>query len=94
MIFKPMGIYVDEPEHYPTMNAADFSDRNYTGRHIARQRDGKPVFIMQSKHTTPLMWKVVYGFSTVFFRSFADAVEFCNSRGMELMLEQDKEEEA
>ena len=47
-----------------------------------------PVVIMRSKETDPLRWKVVYGFSRVFFRSLAEAVEFCNSRGFRLVKEQ------
>ena len=43
---------------------------------------------MRSKETDPLRWKVVYGFSRVFFRSLAEAVEFCNSRGFRLVKEQ------
>ena len=46
------------------------------------------MIIMESKRTDPLRWKVVYGFSQVFFRSFAEAVEFCNSRGFQLVKDQ------
>ena len=70
------------------MRPEDFSSSGYGG--IRQQADGgkDPVVIMRSKETDPLRWKVVYGFSRVFFRSLADAVEFCNSRGFRLVKEQ------
>ena len=48
-------------------------------------RESNPVIILHSKHTAPLMWKVVCGFSQMYFRSFSEAVEFCNSRGFQLV---------
>lgn len=70
------------------MRPEDFSSNGYGG--IRQQADGgkDPVVIMRSKETDPLRWKVVYGFSRVFFRSLAEAVEFCNSRGFRLVKEQ------
>ena len=70
------------------MRPEDFSSSGYGG--IRQQADGgkDPVVIMRSKETDPLRWKVVYGFSRVFFRSLAEAVEFCNSRGFRLVKEQ------
>lgn len=70
------------------MRPDDFSSSQYGG--IRQRADGgkDPVVIMRSKETDPLRWKVVYGFSRVFFRSLAEAVEFCNSRGFQLVKEQ------
>ena len=70
------------------MRPDDFSSSRYDG--IRQKSDGgeDPVVIMRSKETDPLRWKVVYGFSRVFFRSLAEAVEFCNSRGFRLVKEQ------
>ena len=51
----------------------------------AGMRESNPVIILHSKHTAPLMWKVVCGFSQMYFRSFSEAVEFCNSRGFQLV---------
>lgn len=70
------------------MRPDDFSSSRYGG--IQQKSDGgeDPVVIMRSKETDPLRWKVVYGFSRVFFRSLAEAVEFCNSRGFRLVKEQ------
>lgn len=70
------------------MRPDDFSSSRYGG--IRQKSDGgeDPVVIMRSKETDPLRWKVVYGFSRVFFRSLAEAVEFCNSRGFQLVKEQ------
>ena len=47
-----------------------------------------PVVIQRSNETAPLRWKVVFGYSQVFFRTLAEAVKFCNSRGFQLLTEQ------
>ena len=84
----PMGIDPDYGTFPLGMRAENYSDRIYDG--VQLRSDGKknPVVILHCKRNDPLRWKVVYGFSQVFFRSFADAVKFCNSRGFQLVKEQ------
>ena len=89
MKFRPVGMYSEDKKTSGTyMRAADFSNDLYDGVELRRTAKGLPVIIMHCKRDDPMRWKVVYGFSTVFFNTFADAVEFCNSRGMEIMKEQ------
>ena len=83
----PIGVSPDVDARR-LMRAEDFSDRRYDGIELRTDRQKNPVVIMHSKETDPLRWKVVYGFSQVFFRSFAEAVEFCNSRGFQLVKDQ------
>lgn len=84
----PVGIARDGSTIPLRMRAEDYGDRMYDG--VQLRSDGKknPVVILHCKRNDPLRWKVVYGFSQVFFRSFADAVKFCNSRGFQLVKEQ------
>ena len=84
----PIGIYSDAGKQPPRMRASEFSTDRFEGVELRAARKHDPVVIMKSRQNDPLNWKVVYGFSTVFIRSFADAVEFCNSRGFRLMKEQ------
>ena len=84
----PIGVYTEDGEHPMTMRASDYSDKLYDGVQLRRTEKGDPVIIMHCRRDDPMRWKVVYGFSTIFFRSFAEAVEFCNSRGMEIIREQ------
>lgn len=88
MKFKPVGIFSEQKNASRMMNASDFSNDRYEGVQLRSTDKGIPVIIMQSRQTAPLMWKVTYGFSQVFFRTFAEAVDFCNSRGMAIMKEQ------
>jgi hypothetical protein len=87
MRLVPIGIS-RESDGISYLRPEDFSNGRYDG--VQLRSDGKknPVVIMHSKQTDPLRWKVVYGFSQVFFRSFAEAVEFCNSRGFQLVKDQ------
>ena len=81
----PIGIYDEDGDALCLMKASDFSDRNYEGIQLRKTKEGMPVIISQSRKTAPLMWKVSYGFSQIFFRTFDEAIEFCSSRGMDMV---------
>lgn len=85
MKLKAIGIYEDDKDSLRFMNASDFSDKNYEGIQLRQFRKGMPVIISKSRKTTPLEWKVSYGFSQIFFRTFDEAIEFCDSKGMEIV---------
>ena len=91
MKFRPIGIISEKGKLPYGMKPSDFSDRLYDGLQLRKTGNVLPVVIMKCKRNDPLPWKVVYGFSSVFFRDFASAVAFCNSRGMEIMKEQVEE---
>lgn len=88
MKYHPNDIIDDADIPKPCVRASDYGDKLYDGVQLRKTEKGDPVIIMHCKRDDPLRWKVIYGFSTVFFRSFAEAVEFCNSRGMEIIKEQ------
>lgn len=88
MKFKPFGIYSEDATIHGLINADDLSDKNYEGVETGSTAKEFPVVILHSKESKPLPWKVVYGFSQVYFRSFAEAMDFCNSRGMEIVKKQ------
>jgi len=85
---KALGISRRDSNVAAFMKPSDYSDKNYDCVELRSAKNNLPVLIMQSKKTSPLMWKVCFGFSQVYFRSFAEAVDFCNSRGMKIMKEQ------
>lgn len=87
MKLTPIGI-CEDADNKPRMKASDFSTPLYDAVELRADRKENPVIIMHCKRTDPLRWKVIYGFSQVFFRTFAEAVEFCNTRGFRLMKEQ------
>lgn len=70
------------------LKAENYSSRTYDGIQLREDRRKMPVLIMRSREANPFGWKVVYGFSQVFFRSFSEAVDFCNSRGFRLVKKQ------
>ena len=88
MKLRPIGIYTKDNKPRVTMRASDYSDKLYDGVQLRKAQNGDPVIIMHCKRDDPMRWKVVYGFSTIFFKDFASAVDFCNSRGMEIIKEQ------
>ena len=88
MKLRPIGIYTEDSKPRVTMKASDYSDKLYDGVQLRQTKNGDPVIIMHCKRDDPLRWKVIYGFSTIFFKDFASAVDFCNSLGMEIIKEQ------
>lgn len=87
MKFKPIGI-ARGADRKPFPKVSDFGTDAYDAVELRTDRKENPVIIMHSKRTAPLTWKVVYGFSEIFFRSFAEAVAFCNTHGFEMVKEQ------
>ena len=85
MKLVPIGIYDEDGNALCVMKASDYSDRNYEGVQLRKTKKGTPVIISRSKKTSPMEWKVSYGFSQIFFRTFDEAIEFCGSRGMDLV---------
>lgn len=87
MKFRPIGIYTPGNQAPVNMRASDYSNDQYDGVSCGRDRKSRPVVIMYSKKEAPLRWMVVYGFSTVFFETFKDAIDFCRSRDVEILTE-------
>ena len=88
MKLKPIGIVPENNKKSFDMKASDFGNKYYDGIQVRQTESGIPVIIMRCKRDEPMRWKVCYGYSQVFFKSFEDAAEFCNSRGMKIMKEQ------
>lgn len=85
MKIKPIGIVPETATPFSAMSPSDFSDKNYTGVQLRADANESPVIIMKSRKPAPLNWKVVYGFTQVYFETFKDAVSFCESRNLRLM---------
>jgi len=81
MNFIPIGI-IPNADAMPVLKASDFSDKNYDGVQLRKGQKDSIVLIMHSRKTSPMEWKVVYGFSQVFFHSFEEAVAYCERCGM------------
>ena len=62
----------------PEKNVKDYSHGKYECQQLMRTRKGLPVAVFH--HTELDVWKVQYGFSTVFFGTYDDAIQFCKKR--------------
>ena len=77
----PIGIAGKmRPEDF--MRPSDFSDRQFDGIQLRKAVNGETVLIMRSRKPMPLNWKVVFGYSSVFFATFEEAECFCRKHGM------------
>ena len=63
---------------FPEWNVKDYSHGKYECKQLMRTRKGLPVAVFH--HTELDIWKVQYGFSTVFFGTYDDAIQFCRKR--------------
>lgn len=81
MKFKP--IY----NHKFRISASDrqsFSTDDYTCMFILQTMKGQPVAVSMSNDPDLLIWRVQYGFSTVYFGDYAEAMEFCREHFCDL----------
>lgn len=59
----------------------DFSDDRYDGMVLYCRKDNKPVVLSVSNGADPIRWRVLDGVSDFYFRSYAEATDFCKLRG-------------
>lgn len=76
-----IGMMNAESEITKQSSPSDFSDDRYDGMSLYRRKDMKPVVLFMSKNAEPARWKVVDGASEFYFRSYAEATNFCQMRG-------------
>lgn len=71
----------------PKLTASDvssFSQGDYECRFLLQTMGGKPVAVLQNNDPSCDIWKVQYGFSTVFFGTYAEAMDYCRERFCDL----------
>lgn len=76
-----IGMMDAESEITKQSSPSDFSDDYYDGMSLYRRKDMKPVVLFMSRNADPARWKVVDGASEFYFRSYAEASNFCQMRG-------------
>lgn len=78
MILIPIGIIRDS--HIIPINGPEaYYISQQDGVHVLSDSKEKPLVIMSSNQNEPLEWKVIHGSTQYYFRTQAEAVEFCNS---------------
>jgi hypothetical protein len=80
-VIRIIGMMDAESEISKQSSPSDFSDDHYDGISLYRRGDNKPVVLFMSKNAEPAQWKVVDGASEFYFRSYAEASNFCQMRG-------------
>lgn len=61
-----------------------FSTKDYTCMFILQTMKGKPVAVSRANDPDLLIWRVQYGFSTIYFADFAEAMDFCREHFCDL----------
>ena len=67
---------------FSQQDRACFSDKKYKCELLLQNRKGEPVAISQHKDTG--VWRVSFGFSTVFFATYDEALAYCKGRFFDL----------
>lgn len=63
-----------------------FSNSAYDGMHIYNDKRGGTAILLRSDRVTPMPWCLFSGiFSTVFFPTYKEAMDYCNTRGYRLV---------
>ena len=78
---RVIGMMDAESEITKQSSASDFGDDLYDGVSLYRCKDMKPIVLLVSKNAEPARWKFLDGASEFYFRSYAEASNFCQIRG-------------
>ena len=81
MKFTP--IY-NKKHHFAVSDRASFSTDDYTCMFILQTMKGQPVAVSVANNLDCHIWRVQYGFSTVYFGEYADAMDFCREHFCDL----------
>ena len=92
MRFRPIGIARIPGQDRVPIRPSDYNDKIYDGICCGYDERERPVVIMCGRRDDPLRWKVIYGFSTVFFKTFREAMDFCRSRNMTMTMTEGPED--
>lgn len=57
-----------------------FDRGNYCCKTLLQDRKGRPVVISQNKDKDLPIWKVEFGFSSIFFGTYEEAIAYCRGR--------------
>lgn len=57
-----------------------FDRGNYSCKVLLRDRKGRPVVISQNKDEDLPIWKVEFGFSSIFFGTYEETIAYCRGR--------------
>jgi hypothetical protein len=74
----------DKKPKLSVKDKAAFSHGDYECRFLMQTMNGQPVAILQRNDPDCDIWKVQYGFSCVFFGTYAEAMEYCRERFCDL----------
>ena len=71
----------------PKLTAKDipsFSTRNYLCHFLLQTTQGSPVSISQRDDPDMAIWRVQYGFSSLYFGTVSEALDYCRERFCDL----------
>ena len=77
-------LFYSKRPHLTPADTDSFSRGDYTCRFLFQTKRGNPVIL--SEHNNPgfPVWKVQYGFSTLCFGTYTEAIEYCRKRFCDL----------
>lgn len=61
-----------------------FSHGKFECKMLLQKQDGKPVAVSQCKDDEHPFWRVDYGFSSLFFKTYDEAMAYCKGRFVDL----------
>ena len=65
-------------------DAASFSTKDYECHFLLQTKRGQPVAVSEKKDPDCNIWKVQYGFVSMYFGTYAEAMDYCRKRFCDL----------
>ena len=88
---KIYGMVLGKGTLPPGMRASDFSDKCYNGVQLRQAPRNGMAVVMRSNSADPLVWRILYGAVDLHFRSYKEAMDYCNSHNLTLLQQEDNQ---
>jgi hypothetical protein len=56
-------------------------NKNYNFYCLFKDRHRRPVFVFQSKDVRPCNWRVCFGWTSLHFKTYREAMNYCKRQG-------------
>jgi hypothetical protein len=83
-IYMKFRLFYNKKPKLSVNDIGNFSDSEYVCYFLLQTMRGKPVAISQSTNPALGVWRVQHGFSCIYFRTYAEAMEYCRERFCDL----------
>lgn len=66
---------------FSKLKSSSLANKKYNFFCQLQDRHFQPVFIFQSKEASPCNWRICFGWTSLHFKTYQEAMEYCKNHG-------------